>query len=192
MTDNEIISEILNGDSMLFNNLIDKYRDQVLRTCYGFTQSQTDAEDIAQEVFIEVYQSLSSFRHESKFGTWIYRISVNKSLNFLRKEKRRSIFNSIENIFTGASNSKLERADEARQPDDFSDPDQDLKLLKMALKKLPDQQKTALSLYTYQDLSYKQIAEVMNLSLASVESLIFRSKKNLRKILLEEAKNCEE
>lgn len=192
MTDSEIIAEILKGDENLYRSLINKYKDQVLRTCYGFTQSQSDAEDIAQEVFIEIYESLESFRHESKFSTWIYRISVNKSLNFLRKKRKTSIFSSLEELFSGKTipqgNAHI---DNSRQPDDFTDPDEELKRLKQALKQLPETQKTALTLYTYQNLSYKQIAEIMNITLASVESLIFRAKKNLRKILVDNVKSSE-
>lgn len=192
MTDSEIIAEILKGDENLYRSLINKYKDQVLRTCYGFTQSQSDAEDIAQEVFIEIYESLYSFRHESKFSTWIYRISVNKSLNFLRKKRKASIFSSLEELFSGKTipqgNAHI---DNSRQPDDFTDPDEELKRLKQALKQLPETQKTALTLYTYQNLSYKQIAEIMNITLASVESLIFRAKKNLRKILVDNVKSSE-
>lgn len=191
MTDSEIIAEILNGNETQLRHLINKYQDQVLRTCYGFTQSQSDAEDVAQEVFIEIYESLYSFRHEAKFSTWIYRIAVNKSLNFLRKKKRSSIFSSIEELFTGKSAQGKDYADNSRQPDDFTDPDEDVKRLKQALKQLPDTQKTALTLYTYQNLSYKQIAEVMSISLASVESLIFRAKKNLRKIMVDNVKSVE-
>lgn len=186
MTDSELINIILKGEESHFRFLIDRYKNQVLRTCFGFTQSQADAEDIAQEVFIEVYESLSSFRHESKFSTWIYRIAINKSLNFLRKEKRRKIFRSIEEMLTGKPYNYI---DNSRQPDDFSDPDTDLKNLKKALCQIPTNQKTALTLYTYQDLTYKQIADIMGISLSSVESLIFRAKKSLRKILVENANN---
>lgn len=191
MTDVELISKILDGDENLLKNLIDRYKDQVLKICYGLTQNQSDAEDVAQEVFIEVYQSLSTFRNESKFSTWIYRISINKSLNFIRKQKRLKIFNSIEELFTGKNVNRIEQADSSRLPDDFSDPEHETKQLKAAISMLPEPQKIALSLFTYQELSYKQIAEVMNVSLASVESLIFRSKKNLRKILVENLKKPE-
>lgn len=191
MTDVELISKILDGDENLLKNLIDRYKDQVLKICYGLTQNQSDAEDVTQEVFIEVYQSLSTFRNESKFSTWIYRISINKSLNFIRKQKRLKIFNSIEELFTGKNVNRIEQADSSRLPDDFSDPEHETKQLKAAISMLPEPQKIALSLFTYQELSYKQIAEVMNVSLASVESLIFRSKKNLRKILVENLKKPE-
>lgn len=189
MSDKEIIGQILNGDNSLFRHLVDKYKLQVQRTCYGLTQSHSDAEDIAQEVFVEIFESLASFRHESKFSTWIYRIAVNKSLNFLRKQKRRGVMQSLEDLLSGKGRiDRGEYIDDHRLPDDFTDPEENLKRLKSALHKLPANQQTAITLYTYQQLSYKQIAEVMDISISSVESLIFRSKRNLRKILVEKAK----
>jgi RNA polymerase sigma-70 factor (ECF subfamily) len=188
MSDKDLIAQILSGDVSPFRHIVDKYKLQVQRTCYGFTQSQSDAEDIAQEVFIEVYESLGSFRHESQFSTWIYRIAVNKSLNHIRKQKRRSIMQSLEDMLMGKNkNGSGDYADDARLPDDFTDPDENINRLKIALNDLPSNQRTALTLYTYQQLSYKQISDIMNVSLSSVESLIFRSKKNLRKIMVENA-----
>lgn len=189
MSDKELIEQILNGDENLFRHLIDKYKQQVHRTCYGFTQSQTDAEDVAQEVFIEVFESLSAFRHESQFSTWIYRIAVNKSLNHLRKQKRRAFMQNLEDILLRKGSALTnECIDDHRLPDDFTDPEENIKNLKMALNKLPNNQKIAITLYTYEMLSYKEISEVMSVSTSSVESLIFRSKKNLRKILVENIK----
>ena len=190
MSDKDLIEQILNGDNSQFRHLVDKYKQQVLRTCYGFTQSRSNAEDIAQEVFIEVFESLRSFRHESKFSTWIYRIAVNKSLNHLRKQKRKQIIQSLEDLLIGKGKAEArDYVDDHRLPDDFSDPDENLKKMKKALNELPNNQRTAITLYTYQQLSYKQISEVMNISISSVESLIFRSKRNLRKILVESAKS---
>lgn len=189
MSDKDLIEQILNGDSSHFRHLVDKYKLQVQRTCYGFTQSLSDAEDIAQEVFIEVFESLGSFRHESKFSTWIYRIAVNKSLNHLRKQKRRLIIQSLEDLLVGKGKTDAgDYVDDHRLPDDFTDPDENLKKLKLALNELPNNQRVAITLYTYQQLSYKQISEVMDISISSVESLIFRSKRNLRKILVEKSK----
>jgi RNA polymerase sigma-70 factor, ECF subfamily len=187
MSDKELVEQILNGDYSHFRHLVEEYKLQVQRTCYGFTQSQSDAEDIAQEVFIEVFESLGSFRHQSKISTWIYRIAVNKSLNHLRKQKRRLIVQSLEDLLVGKGKAE-EYIDDRRLPDDFTDPDENTKRLKLALNELPNNQRVAITLYTYQQLSYKQISEVMDISVSSVESLIFRSKRNLRKILVENAK----
>lgn len=185
MTDSELIHQILDGNIQMFRLLIDKHKKQVISVCYGFTQSLPDAEDIAQEVFVEVYESLESFRNDAKFSTWIYRIAVNKSLNFIRKEKRRKIFKSFDDMLFGKKSQPIEPIDETPLPDDITNPEAPFNDLKAALEKIPKNQRVALTLYTYQELSYKQISEIMGISLSSVESLIFRSKKSLRKILVD-------
>jgi RNA polymerase sigma-70 factor (ECF subfamily) len=96
---------------------------------------------------------------------------------------------SLEDLLVGKGKADAgDYVDDHRLPDDFTDPDENLKRLKLALNELPNNQRVAITLYTYQQLSYKQISEVMDISISSVESLIFRSKRNLRKILVEKSK----
>jgi len=85
MEDREIVLKILDGDHRAFQILVEKYQEMVFRTCMGLLHNPDDADDIAQEVFVEVYESLGYFRHEAKLSTWIYRIAVNKSLNYLTR-----------------------------------------------------------------------------------------------------------
>jgi len=187
MSDQQLIERILSGsDSKAFEELVNRYQKQVIKTCKGFVNSYADAEDLAQEVFIEVFQSLSGFRSESKLSTWLYRIAVNKSLNFVRKQKRSSMLKSIESFFIG----KGENA-EPLEVEDFSSPSpentfinkENKQLIKSAINDLPENQRIAFILSKYQDLSYKEIAEVMDVTLPSVESLLFRAKANLQKNL---------
>jgi RNA polymerase sigma factor, sigma-70 family len=96
---------------------------------------------------------------------------------------------NLEDLLVGKGKAETrEYVDDNRLPDDFTDPDENLKRLKLALNELPNNQRIAITLYTYQQLSYKQISEVMDISVSSVESLIFRSKRNLRKILVDTSK----
>ena len=85
MTDSEVIKLILQGDKEKFRILVEKYQQMVFRTCMGFLHNKDDADDLTQDVFIQVYQSLPRFKGESAFSTWIYRIAVNASLNKIRK-----------------------------------------------------------------------------------------------------------
>jgi len=154
--------------------------------------SYADAEDLAQEVFMEVFQSLSGFRSESKLSTWLYRIAVNKSLNFVKKQKRNGLLQSIEGFFSGvkgSTSSNLEVEDESNaSPEETVINKEKRKILKSAINSLPQNQRIAFILSKYQDLSYKEIAEVMDISLSSVESLLFRAKANLQKKLSAEIK----
>ncbi len=192
MTDQELIQQVTeNNDHSAFAMLVDRYQKLVVNTCRGFVNSHADAEDLAQDVFIELFESLPDFRHESKLSTWIYRITVNKSLNFVRKRKKETFFDSITSFF-GSSEGK-----NGNSTVDFSsnEADSDIKSkelrveLKRAINALPENQKIAFILNKYQDLSYKEVAEVMDISLSSVESLLFRAKGNLQKSLSNFYKN---
>lgn len=192
MTDQQLVEQILsNNNQQAFEELVNRYQSLVVKTCRGFVNSYADAEDLAQEVFIEIFQSLSGFRSESKLSTWIYRIAVNKSLNFVRKQKRGNFMQSIENFFAGKSNGKnsLDIEDESTTNPERAVISRENKImLKNAINSLPENQRIAFILSKYQDLSYKEISEVMSVSLPSVESLLFRAKANLQKHLTNELK----
>jgi RNA polymerase sigma-70 factor (ECF subfamily) len=192
ISDKELIDDIITDNSQkAFGILVNRYQPLIIRTCLGFVSSQHDAEDIAQEVLIELFESLSSFRNESKISTWLYRISVNKSLNFIRKQKRDRMFRSIESYFVtkGEHSEPLEIIDKGgANADRGIEQSENKTMLKNAINKLPESQRIAFILSKYQDLTYKEIAEVMSLSISSVESLLFRAKSNLQKYLLVELK----
>jgi len=184
MNDIELIKEIIdNNNHGAFRVLIEKYQKMVVTTCKGFVSSYADAEDIAQDVFIELFESLPEFRHESKLSTWIYRISVNKSLNHIRKRKREVLFNAI--LPSNKTNRvvNIEDSDRTDNADYKIDMKEQQMVLKSAINKLPDNQRIAFILSKYQELSYKEISEVMGVSVSSVESLLFRAKVNLQKHL---------
>lgn len=191
LTDSELIEDILDNNSQkAFEELVNRYQPLVTRTCLGFVNRYADAEDIAQDVFIEVYQSLRNFRKESKLSTWLYRIAVNKSLNFIRKQKRHSNLRSIENFFTAGNSSKSESIEIASPKSADADwnieQEEDKQMLKRAINSLAENQRIAFVLSKYHDLSYKEIAEVMSTTLSSVESLLFRARQNLQSKLLKE------
>ncbi len=184
MPESEIIRKLQQGDEQAFRVLVDTYRKLVVNTCFGILHHTEDAEDIAQDVFIEVYRSIQKFRADSKISTWLYRIAVNRSLNFLRDHKYKKRIHSLDepkqnenqqiyNILAGRSD----------QPGSVIEDRQRAALLHSAIDSLPDHQKVAFTLNKYEDLSYQEISEIMDLSLSSVESLIHRAKKNLQKKL---------
>ncbi|MCB8963896.1 MAG: sigma-70 family RNA polymerase sigma factor [Bacteroidales bacterium] len=192
MDDSTLVRRIVDeNDHKAFSEIMDKYQRMVMATCRGFVASHSEAQDLTQDVFIELYESLSGFRHESKLSTWIYRIAVNKSLNYLRKKKRESLFVSFG--FGTKDRSELSPATHpiaaASAEPGFGLEELEMKaMLKNAMRKLPENQRIAFILSKYQDLSYREIAEVMEVSVASVESLLFRAKTNLRKFLIDSKK----
>ena len=193
ITDSELIQSIINDNSQkAFEELVNRYQPLVTKTCLGFVSTLADAEDIAQEVFIEVYQSLGNFRQQSKLSTWLYRVAVNKSLNFVRREKRHRAARSIESFFglgdNGKSNSMEVVSQRGSNADSRIEQQENKQMLKTAIASLPENQRIAFVLSKYHELSYKEIAEVMDVTISSVESLLFRAKQNLQKKLLHEQK----
>jgi RNA polymerase sigma-70 factor, ECF subfamily len=185
MSDEGLIQEILGGNQNCFRMLVQKYHVMVINTCFGLLHNREDAEDVAQDVFIEIYQSLNRFRKESKLSTWIYRIAVNKSINYLRKVKMRQRIRSLEHALLDDTSICLDLpAPSSDDPLAIMDTKEKAMILHQAIDSLPESQRVAFTLYKFEDLAYKEIAEVMDMSLSAVESLIHRAKFNLQKKLM--------
>ncbi len=184
MREEEIISRLKQGDEEVFRQFVDQYRQRVVNTCFGLLHNPEDAEDVAQEVFIEVFRSVSNFRGQSKLSTWLYRIAVNRSLNFIRDNKKRSWFKSFDEVVK--SNLDLFNRSEPgneNNPEFSMENRQRALLLHEAIDTLPENQRVAFVLNKYEEMSHKQVAEIMNISVSAVEALIHRAKKNLQKKL---------
>jgi RNA polymerase sigma-70 factor (ECF subfamily) len=183
MNEEELILGLKNKEEQAFRQLVDQHQVKVIHTCFRFVHDQSEAQDLAQDVFVEVYQSIGKFRKESKLSTWIYRIAVNKSLNRVKKNKRFGWLKHVDDFFTIAEQS----------PENVSDPEvekasMDLeekmeKSIQEAISGLPEYQKAAFILHHYEKMTYKETAEIMRTSISAVESLIHRAKINLQKKL---------
>lgn len=186
MEESRLIKEIQDGNQNAFRLLVEKHQQKVVNTCFGIVHSRADAEDLAQDVFLEVFRTAGNFRGDAKISTWMYRIATNRSLNFIRNKNRKGFFQSIEEAFTGGRNRNNEISDSGSdQPDGNITDQQRSALLYKTIDKLPEKQRVAFTLNKYEELTYQQIAEIMDISLASVESLIHRAKKNLQDQLYE-------
>ena len=184
MSETEIIQNLQQGNEQAFKQLVENYQRLVVNTCFGMVHNTEDAEDIAQEVFIEVFRSIHKFRADAKISTWLYRIAVNRSLNFIRDNKKSRWFQSFEDSVQD-KNRELQNitSSKADQPEFQLENKQRAILLHEAIDSLAQNQKVAFTLSKYEDLSYQEISEVMDLSVSSVESLLHRAKKNLQKKL---------
>ena len=184
MTDKELISGIINRDNVAIQPLVVNFHKKVIKTAYYFVHDMQDAEDLAQDVCIEILESAKHFKGMSSLNTWIYRITVNKSLNFIRKNKRKQLFSQIEAVFMNRDGSHaVERLEPSYIDTKFDDGERKV-LLGKSINTLPENQRTAFILSKYDELPYKEIAEIMNVSLASVEQLLHRAKMNLQKKLI--------
>jgi len=163
-------------------DFINKFRNKVFRTCLGFVQNADDANDLTQDVFLSVFESLGSFRNEAQLSTWVYRIAVNKSLNHLRKKRTRNIYQNLETLFSKEDG--YETHQYTHNPLIEQENRQEVsKMLKYALEKLSENQRIAFTLSKYDDLTNSEIAGIMGISVAAVESLMHRAKMNLQKSL---------
>jgi len=146
--------------------------------------NKEDAEDIAQEVFLEVFKGIRKFKGNSKLSSWIYRITVNKSLEFIRKKntkKRFAFFQALKGDEMPLD--KTSYFTEFKHPGILLENKEDSERLYVAINRLPDDQKIAFTLSKIQGLTYKEISEITEKSISSIESLLFRAKKNLQKDL---------
>lgn len=182
MTEWELIEQLKLKDNEAFKIVVDTWQDMVYNTVVGILQNAEDAEDVSQEVFIQIYESIKSFKGDSKFSTWIYRIAVSKSLDHLRKKKRKKRFAFIQSLFG-------KDEEPVYDPPDFFHPGVALEnkenaaVLFKAIAALSQNQNIAFVLNKVEGLSYQQISEVMQISEAAVDSLLHRAKKNLRENL---------
>lgn len=182
MTEWELIEQLKQKDEGAFKLIVDTWQDMVYNTVLGIVQNAEDAEDVSQEVFIRVYESINSFKGDSKLSTWIYKISVTRSLDHLRKKKRKKRFAFVQSLF--GKNDEL-----INDPPDFYHPGVGLEdkenaaVLFKAIAALPQNQNIAFILNKVEGLSYRQISEVMEVTEAAVDSLLHRAKSNLKKHL---------
>ena len=154
----------------------------VYNTAIGIVQSPEDAEDVAQEVFVQVYQSIDGFKGNSKFSTWLYRITISKAMDHERRKKRKKRFALVRSLF-GADNEQVVDSPDFNHPGILFDRKEKASILFKAMKDLPENQRVAFVLNKVEGLSYQEISEVMETSVSAVESLLHRAKSNLRKLL---------
>lgn len=185
MNEFELIQGLRNGNEAAFKLLVDTYQDRVYNTVMGIVQNPEDAEDVTQEVFIQVYRSIHTFKGESKLSTWLYRIATTRSLDLLRSRKSKKRFGFIQRLFGEGNEPLLEIPDFNHPGVELDKKDNAAKLFR-AISQLPENQKTAFVLHKLEDLSYQEVSEVMKTSVPAVESLMHRAKLNLRKILEKE------
>lgn len=182
-SDQLLIKQIQSGHKQAFRKLVELHHQRVIHICLSFVHIAEDAEDIAQEVFIEVYKSIDTYRSEASLSTWIYRLTVNKSLDFLRQKKRKKRGFGMVHKMEQNDLEALSEVDNVEASAIIENKER-LMLLRAAIDKLPERQRIAISLSKINELGQKEVADLMNTSVASVEALLIRGKKKLHEILL--------
>ncbi len=184
-----LIAGLKQGSRVAFRELVTTYQHRVYNTVLAIVQQPEEAEDVAQEVFVQVFESIGQFGGDMKLTAWIYRIATTKALEAYRKRHARKRWGGIPFTFLtslfGSADDDDGLADRLH-PVEFVHPGVELErqeranILFAAISRLPDQQKVAFTLHHLEGLSYQEITEVMQTSLSAVESLLYRAKANLR------------
>lgn len=175
MNEEEAIRDILAGNVNRYAEIVKEYQTIVANLCYKFGGSRMDIPELTQQVFVELYDALPRFKFQSKLSTFIYRITINVACKDAKHHMRMAT--SVDEIYVPDSPS------DERNAEQHIIHEEKMRQLRQAIGRLHREQRTALVLYTYNDFSYNDIAEVMQCTTAKVESLIFRARKNLKKML---------
>jgi RNA polymerase sigma-70 factor (ECF subfamily) len=166
------------GDSEAFHQLVAIHDEKIMTLAYQLTQNKYDAEDLYQEVFIKAYKSISKFRFQSAFYTWLYRITVNTFYNLKRTQNKMPIQEALEDGSDPLMNI-------TEKPESTSDRDEIMKAVKAAANQLPDKQRTAFLLKHMQNLKIREISGIMGIGEGTVKKYLFRAMEKLRNELKE-------
>ncbi len=178
--DHQIIQSCLSGNTESFRHLVDKYQVRIINTCYKYTKNSDDAEDVAQEVFIKAYSNLSNFKFDSKFYSWLYRIAVNTSLNYINsKEKRR------EKETISEESCQIDDNSHNNDPKDYYDLVELASRIQPLIDKLPEDLRALIELYEIYDYTYEEISKKLSMPIGTVRSRLHRA----RNMLISDFKN---
>ena len=186
LTDAEVMLRVKAGDESAFDYLVQKYRRAMVHFMYRTSRNGAAAEDLAQEVFLRVYRSRSSYEASAKFTTWLYRIATNLAVNHARDTRHERPENTLSldevNQDTGTA---VDVADRSPTAEEVLVKRERLAGIKEKVQSLPERQRMAVIMHKYQQMDYGQIAEVMKLSESATKSLLFRAYETLREQLRE-------
>ena len=181
INETELIGQLKEGDETAFKTIVEQWKDMVYNTILGIVQNETEAEDLAQDVFIKVFEKIGTFKGDSKFSTWLYRIATTTALDHLRSKKRKKRFGFLQSL--GGERDEKETIPDFHHPGVSLDNKERAAVLFKAIENLPENQKTAYTLHKLEGLSYRDVSEVLNTTVSAVESLMSRANQNLRKEL---------
>jgi RNA polymerase sigma factor (sigma-70 family) len=178
--DAELVRQLQDGSETAFRTLVERYQSRIYRTVFSLLRNAEEAEDVAQEVFVEVYNTIGRFRGEASLSTWLYRLATSLALKNRRRARTKKRFAFLTSLL-GFDNGVLPEPPDHAHPLALLEGQQQLQLLLAHIARLPDQQQLAFTLRHEQELSYEQIAAVLGTTVAAVESLLFRARQTLRK-----------
>lgn len=181
--DTELLRAVIDGDATAYRGLVEKYQQRVYSMVYGMLRNREDARDVTQEAFVKAYQNLHSFRLESSFYTWLYRIAMNLAIDFVRKRKRRKTTSFEEDIAAREGDGTIAEIHHSDSPSRSLERKQLYARIMDAIDKLPEDQRQVVLLRELEGLSYKEIADVMDIPEGTVMSRLFYARRKLQQLL---------
>jgi len=182
-SDEELMARIAEDDEYAFQILVERHQTSVLNLIHRFIGERTKSEDLAQEVFLRVWQAARTYEPKAKFTTWLYRIAANLCINELKSSRRRSWLQFFHVDTNEQTVGKEDFSDGSPSPEELLLARERDRQINSSLQSLPENQRMALILKRYEDLSYDEIARILGCSVSAVESLMVRAKKNLQEKL---------
>ncbi len=177
-SDEELMQAVQKGELDAFDVLFNRHKKPLLNFLYKYTNDIEKSEDLFQLVFLKVFEKRDSFKGKSTFKTWLYSIAVNSALDLIRKEKKEQKKVSLNN-FNPATNASFDPASKIIDPSTQVISDEFKQLMEQALAELTEELRTPFILARFQDLAYKEIAETLGISIATVRMRIYRANKQL-------------
>ena len=182
--DRQLVRETLQGNQLSFQLLIERYQERLFGLVRHYTKSAVEIEDIVQDTFIKAYRKLESFQHQSSFSTWIYRIAVNTALDFLKRSGRNPVQAVEDPELAGGGAGGGGGAGHLAAPDANLEREEIAEITRRVLDELPEIFRTVLVLREFEDLSYQEMADVLSISIGTVESRLFRARARFKDALL--------
>jgi RNA polymerase sigma factor (sigma-70 family) len=188
MLEADLVRKVRHGDLKAYDELVQRYQQRIYATIYHMTANHEDANDLAQDSFIKAYQALKSFKGGSSFYTWLYRIAVNKTINFLKQRKNKQHFSLNDLDFQTENNPDLVALISHKTPLREVGLTELQKKLNEALLKLSEPHRMVVVLHDVQGQSHEEIAEIMDCNIGTVRSRLFYARQQLQGYLTEYAK----
>ncbi|MEA4848205.1 MAG: RNA polymerase sigma factor [Clostridiaceae bacterium] len=184
MRDEEVVLYIIKGETQLFSVIIDRYQAKVFSTALHYTHDHEDARDLTQEIFIKLYNNLQNYKGKASFSTWLYRIAVNRCIDWTRKKK----LQTVSAIYDG-SEEEIDIyetiADSSWEPEETLIKQENMNFMRKVVDDLPEIYKTVIILYYFEDFSPQEISNITGVPRRTIETRLYRGK-NLLKLRLEE------
>ena len=179
MRDEELIESILSGKTQLYEEIIKRYQNKVYSTVYSYTRDYEEAKDLTQEIFIKIYNNLPNFKNKSQFSTYLYRVAVNRCIDWTRKRRLKTVSAMF---FQEEDEIEIYEyiADLSNNPEEILLKEEDGNILREVINNLPEIYRTVMIMFYFQDFSPQEIADILEIPRKTVDTRLYRARNMLR------------